>query len=436
MSETKGLRSGRQTAAAAVARAGALLLAAGILWGCARPAAAIGLATSSASRAAGSPEDASAAAASLDAFGFDLYRRVSSTGGNLVFSPASIAIALSMANAGARGETATQMESVLHSGAGAASGNGMNSLDQALAALSGSFPDGAGKPMEVKLHIANAPFAQGGMKIQQAYLDILASRYGAGLRLVDYNGDAAGACKLIDDWVSDQTEKRIPKLLDSLDPATRLVLVNAIYLKAPWQTPFLDEATADASFTRPDGTTVSVPTMNASLETRYASGSGWQAVELPYVGGSLAMTIVVPNDMTAFERSLDAARFDTIAGALSPAMVNLSLPRFKTETSRDLAPVLADMGMPLAMNPDRADFSGITSDEALYVSRVVHQANISLDEKGTEASAATAVIMASATAVPGEIVTLHVDRPFLFALRDTKTGAILFLGRIVDPSAT
>jgi len=418
-----------------VARTGALLLAAGIVWGCATPAAAIGLATSSASRAAGSPADASAAAASLDAFGFDLYRKVSPAHGNLVFSPASIAIALSMASAGARGETATQMESVLHSGAGAASGNGMNSLDQALAALSGSFQDGAGKPMEVKLHIANAPFAQSGMKIQQAYLDILASRYGAGLRLVDYKGDAAGACKLIDDWVSDQTEKRIPKLLDSLDSTTRLVLVNAIYLRAPWQTPFPGEATADASFTRPDGTTISIPTMNASLEARYASGSGWQAVELPYVGGSLAMTIVVPDDMTAFENGLDAARFDSIAGALSPATVTLSLPRFKTETKTDLAPVLADMGMPLAMDP-RADFSGITSDEALYIAGVVHQANISLDEKGTEASAATAVVMAVATAAPSQIVTLHVDRSFLFALRDTKTGAILFLGRIVDPSAS
>jgi len=211
--------------------------------------------------------------------------------------------------------------------------------------------------------------------------------------------------------------------------------VNAIYLQAPWQTPFHNEATMDSWFTRPDHTTVIIPTMNASLEARYASGSGWKAVELPYVGGSLAMTIIVPDDMTAFDDGLDAARFDTIAGALSPAIVNLSLPRFKTETRKDLAPVLAEMGMPLAMDPNKADFSGITSDEALYIKAVVHQANISLDEKGTEASAATAVVMAAAAA-PAETVTLHVDRPFLFALRDTNTGAILFLGRIVDPSAS
>jgi serpin B len=266
---------------------------------------------------------------------------------------------------------------------------------------------------------------------------VLASRYGAGLRLVDFQNNPVGACQLIDGWVSDQTEGRIPKLLDSLDSNVRLVLVNAIYLKAPWLEPFAESDTKTAPFTRPDGSQVSVPTMSLNLSEggRYASGSGWQAVELPYAGGSLAMTIVVSDDLAAFEGGLDAARFSQITTGLQAADVDLTLPRFKIETKSNLNSALAGMGMPLAFDPSRADFSGITTQGQLYIERVVHQANIAVDEKGTEATAATVVVMAAASAAPIQPVTVHVDRPFLFAVRDTKTGAILFLGRVVDPSA-
>jgi serpin B len=407
-----------------------------MLSGCAGQAAAMAEATSQATRAAGSPQQAAQAAAAIDAFGFDFYKNDLTSGGNAVVSPASIVLALSMAQAGARGETATQMDNVLHSAAGSDSGNGINSLDQALAGLSGTFRDAAGTDQQLTLRIANAPFAQRDLQLQGPFLDALASKYGAGLRLVDFEKDPAGACKLIDSWVSDQTVGRIPKLLDSLDAATRLVLVNAIYLKAPWQTPFDETATKNAPFTRLGGSQVSVPTMSLGLsEGSYASGSGWQAVDLPYAGGSLAMTIVVPDDLAAFESSLDAVRFAQITAALQPAAVDLTLPRFKIETKSNLASALAGMGMPLAFDPNRADFSGITTQEQLYISKVIHQANISVDEKGTEASAATAVVMAAASGAPTQPVTLHVDRPFIFAVRDTKTGAILFLGRVVDPSA-
>jgi serpin B len=146
------------------------------------------------------------------------------------------------------------------------------------------------------------------------------------------------------------------------------------------------------------------------------------------------MTIVVPDDLAAFERSLDAARFAQITAALEPTYLDLTLPRFKIETKSDLSSVLAQMGMPLAFDPNRGAFSGITTQEQLYISAVVHQANIAVDEKGTEASAATAVEI-EAFALPAQRVTLHVDRPFIFAVQDTSTGAILFLGRVVDPSA-
>jgi serpin B len=414
---------------------GALALVGAIVSGCAGQAAAIAEATSQATRATGSPSDATQAAAAIDAFGFDFYKSDLNSGGNAVVSPASIVLALSMAQAGARGETASQMDTVLHAAAEAGSGNGINSLGQTLAGLSGTFKDANGTDQQLTLRIANAPFAQRGLQLQEPFLDTLASKYGAGLRLVDFENDPAGACQLIDGWVSDQTEGRIPKLLDSLDSATRLVLVNAIYLKAPWQTPFDESGTKNAPFTRADGSQVSVPTMSLDLsEGSYASGTGWQAVELPYAGGSLAMTIVVPDDLATFEAGLDAARFSAITAALQPASVDLTLPRFKIETKSDLASALAQMGMPLAFDPDRADFSGITTQEQLYISKVVHQANISVDEKGTEASAATAVEIVASLA-PARQVTLNVDRPFIFAVRDTSTGAILFLGRVVDPSA-
>ena len=414
---------------------GALLLIGAIVAGCTGQAAAIAEATSQATRIPGSPAAASQAAAAIDAFGFDFYKSDLTSGGNAVVSPASIVLALSMAQAGARGETAAQMDTVLHGAAGPGGGNGINSLDQLLAGFSGTFKDANGTEQQLTLRIANAPFAQRGLQLQSAFLDTLASRYGAGLRLVDFENDPTGACQLIDGWVSDQTEGRIPKLLDSLDSATRLVLVNAIYLKAPWQTPFDETETANAAFTRSDGSQVSVPTMSLDLpDGRYASGSGWQAVELPYADGSLAMTIVVPDDLPAFDAGLDATRFSQITAALAPTYLDLTLPRFKIQTKSDLSSVLAGMGMPLAFDPDRADFSGITTQEQLYISAVVHQANISVDEKGTEASAATAVEIA-ASAMPAHQVTLHVDRPFIFAVRDTSTGAILFLGRVVDPSA-
>ncbi len=415
---------------------GALVLVGAIVSGCTSQVAAIAEATSAATRIPASSAAASQAAAAIDAFGFDFYKSDTdlTSGGNAVFSPTSIVLALSMAQAGAAGQTASQMDTVLHAAAEAGGGNGINSLDQTLTGLSGTFKDANGADQQVTLRIANAPFAQRGLQLQEPFLATLASKYGAGLRLVDFANDPAGACQLIDSWVSDQTEGRIPKLLDSLDALTRLVLVNAIYLKAPWQTPFDKSGTTNSPFTRLDGSQVSVPTMSLGLsEGSYASGTGWQAVELPYAGGSLAMTIVVPDDLATFEAGLDAARFSAITSALGPAAVDLTLPRFDIETKSDLASVLAGMGMPLAFDPDRADFSGITTQEPLYISKVVHQANISVDENGTEASAATAVQIET-LAAPAKQVTLHVDRPFIFAVRDTKTGAILFLGRVVDPS--
>ncbi len=402
------------------------------------PAAGIELARSNLARAAADPASALTAAAAVDDFGFDLYRALLAQDGstNAVISPASVAIAMAMARVGARGDTASQMDTVLRQLGAPGHTEGINSLDQALGARSGTFKDTMGHDQQVTLAVANAPFAQRDEQWQQAFLDTLAQDFGGGLQLVDYKTDYEAARQLINGWVSDQTHARIPQLLvpGTIDELTRLVLVNAIYLKAPWLTPFPAAATKDGEFTTAGGARVQVPMMFRQDELKYASGDGWQAVELPYVGGSLAMDIVVPDDLSSFTQSLTADSFAQLTAALSVHEVALTMPRFNAETKADLVDLLSAMGMPLAFDPYNADFSGMTTQEPLLISRVVHQANITVDEKGTEAAAATAVVVQLESA-PSDVVQLDVNRPFLFALRDTQTGAVLFLGQITDPSA-
>jgi len=390
---------------------------------------ASGIAMGAEPRASADPAEAALAATAINAFGFDLLAAASTPDRNDVISPASIVFALAMARAGARGATAAQMDSVLRNVASDAHPGWINALDAALAQRTGRFRDSAGQDVDVTLRIANAPFAQEGLAWEQAYLDALSARFGAGLRLVDYEGATEAARAAINDWVYDRTEERIPELLQqgSIDSSTALVLVNAIYLKAAWQTPFPEDATAPAPFTRPDGSTVDVATMHLTANLRYAAVHGWQAVELPYVGNGLAMTIIVPGD-----GALGADGLASIEAAMSERSVILSLPKWGQETQLNLAGTLAAMGMLNAFDPALADFSGITKEDWLYISAVVHNANIDVDEHGTEAAAATAVVMGR-TSIPTDQVTLTVDRPFLFALRDMRTGAILFLGRVVDP---
>lgn len=401
---------------------------------CAGPPEAA-LARANAPRASADPALATDAGGAISEFGIDLYRRVTTGSGNVVVSPASIAIALGMARAGARGTTATEMDAVLHDLATDGHAAWLNALDAALASRTGTFQDANGKPQPVTLRIANAPFAQRGMRLVDAYLEALAARFDAGLRLVDYRADSEAARRTINAWVSDQTEQRIPELLvpGTITPDVRLTLVNAIYLKAAWLTPFTEDASKPGPFTRLDGSTVEVPMMRAGESLGYSSGQGWQAVELPYVGGSLALTVIVPDDLATFERSLTPELLAGITAPIEARPVDLTLPRFGIESKVDLATILAAMGMPTAFDPGGADFSAMTTEERLFISAVIHQANIDIDEKGTTAAAATAIVM-KATAEPGEPVTLTVDRPFLFALRDVPTGTVLFLGRVTDPS--
>ena len=403
-------------------RMGAAALVLICLSGCTTPAAAGGVATSSASRVPASLADATATAQAADRLGFDLYALLKNDQDNVVLSPTSIATTLSMAADGARGETASEMQSVMHMSAALATGNGMNSLDQTLGDLG----------REVTFHSVNAPFAQAGLELDQAYVDRLASAYGAGLHLEDFAGQPQVACKDVNAWISQETQNRIPRMLDQVEASTRLMLVNATYLKATWFFPFSTQDTHLAPFHLRDGSVEQVQTMWQGETFGYAEGAGWQAVELPYTSERLAMTIVVPADLEAFESSFDYQAFDSIVKAISPRPVDISLPRFGAKTALDLASTLQSLGMRLAMDPVAADFSGITPARGLFLKNVFHDAVIQVNEVGTEAGAATVGVFAVATAAPA--VQVKVDRPFFFAVRDTRTGAILFTGRILDPN--
>jgi len=399
-------------------------------------AGAIELAAATAPRLASTPQDAAHGGDAVNAFGLELYAKLvaADPAANLVVSPASIATALAMARAGAKGETAAEMDAVMHGLGAEANAAWVAALDQSLNGKTATFKDATGQDREVILRSVNAPFAQRGYQLEDAYLGALAERFAAGVRLVDYIGDAEGSRGAINGWVNDQTEERIPELLaqGTVDGSTRLVLVNAIYLKAAWNHAFNEEGTKPAPFTGLDGTTTDVAMMHAAAGFPYAAGTSWQAIDLGYVGGTLSMTVIVPDDLAAFERSFDAAALAEITGTLAYQEVQLGLPAFGTETQVGLGAVLRAMGMPTPFDADAADFSGMTAADRLFIGAVVHQANIDVDEKGTEAAAATAVVI-RATGMAAEPVTLTVDRPFIFALRDLDTGAVLFLGRITKP---
>jgi serpin B len=369
-------------------------------------------------------------------FAFDLYQAIRESDGNLFYSPYSISLALAMTYAGARGETAQQMADTLqfvlpqdrlHPA--------FNALDLEL----GRRGEGAeGKDGEgFRLNIVNAIWGQKDYEFLSDFLDLLAENYGAGLRVLDFASAPEDARITINNWVSDQTEGRIEDLIPQglINALTRLVLTNAIYFNAAWQYPFEEDMTEDGPFYLLDGGEVTVPMMRQTESFGYAEGDGYQAVELLYDGGELSMVILLPQagQFEAFEGSLDAQQVDEIIGSLEYRQVTLTMPKFEFESSFGLGETLSAMGMPVAFS-GAADFSGMTGNRDLFIADVVHKAFVSVDEAGTEAAAATAVVM-ELTAAPETPVEVTVNHPFIFLIHDIETGAILFIGRVVNPSA-
>ncbi len=389
----------------------------------------------------------------INDFGVDLLRQLDSSG-NLCASPTSIALALAMVRAGAKGQTATEMDKVLHDFGTTGGAGELVALIQELQAQTtyddsdfesddpDATPDETGKTPLQELDVSNAVFSQKGMSLEQPFLDSLSSSFGAGVGLVDYEKDPEAARQIINQWASERTKGRIPEILrpGDVDTDTRIALANAIYLKAPWTHPFDPDATNSLPFTRADGSKVSVPTMAMDSWLQYAAGKGYRAVDLPLGGdgSSLSMTIIVPDDMSSFVKSLTAAQLAGIESQVSTYDVDLTLPRFSADTRFDLSDILAAMGMPTAFNPNTADFSGITTDVPLYIQSVIHQANIDVVETGVTAAAVTVVVMGGGSAAPEmpPHVQFHINKPFLYFITDGLSGAILFMGRIDDPSAS
>jgi serpin B len=371
------------------------------------------------------------------AFAFDLYQAVRSSTGNLVYSPYSISLALAMIYGGARGETATQMANVIHyTLPGAQFHPAFNLLGLDLARR----PDqaaGVDAKDRFQLTIANSLWGQDGWPFLPEFLDLLAVNYGAGMRLVDFENSPENARQQINNWVANQTQKRIKDIIPAgaLDLSTRLVLANAIYFKATWEYEFDANKTNDGPFNLFSGEAVNVPIMSQESPQNfsYTSGDGWQAIALPYKGDLTDMVIIVPDagNFESFESSLTAERYNGIVSAMQSQQVILSMPKFTFEASLSLKDTLIGMGMIDAFVPEQADFSGMDGTRLLYIGDALHKAFIAVDEKGIEAAAATVVMVMEASLPQGIILTI--DRPFFYVIRDVPTGTILFMGRVLDP---
>ena len=369
------------------------------------------------------------------AFAFTLYQQLKKDNtGNLFYSPYSISTALGMTYAGAVGDTEKQMGSALHFTLPQGQLHpAFNQLALDLASRGQNAQGTNGKSFA--LNIANALWGQQDFTIQSAFLKILAQNYGTGMNLLDFKNSPEPSSVTINNWVSDQTNNRIKALLPqcSITPATLFVLTNAIYFDAAWQNPFAKESTSNGNFNLLNSSTVSVPMMNHEGSYSYVKGSGYQAVELPYSGNEVAMDIIVPDagQFNTFESGMTADSISGIIGSLKSSFMVLALPKFQFDSSFSLKQALSALGMPVAFT-DKADFSGITGQPNLIISDVVHKAFVAVDEEGTEAAAATGVIMVGA-AMPANSLT--VDRPFVFLIRDIQTGAILFIGRVLNPAS-
>jgi len=370
-------------------------------------------------------------ARSSNAFGFDLYRRLRREPGNLVISPASISTALTMTWGGARGETARQMRTVLHLKGSAAE----------VMAASGQLARWLQDPSRpLVFRIANQLFVEQTYELVPAFVEKTREAFGAPAEPLDFERAPEQARGHINEWVEGKTEHRIKDLipLGGVDPLTRLVLVNAIYFLGDWAVPFDSRLTRSSPFHLNTSEMKRVPTMLRTGLFRIAQKRGVTALEIPYKGGEMSMILLVPDEiegLAAVEDTLTARKLDSLVNAMEEERVGLALPSFEVSPtdSLSLGEDLATLGMPLAFDPARADFTGIANPpdpgDDLFIGKVYHKGFVRVDEKGTEAAAATAVVMSRS--MPR---MLEVDRPFLFLIRDNASGLIVFLGRVSDPS--
>ncbi|WP_152051297.1 serpin family protein [Tautonia marina] len=364
-------------------------------------------------------------------FALDLYGQLAQEPGNLFFSPYSISSALAMTLGGAAGETAEQMADVLHLTLPS------DELHPAFGALNTRLletKDDTG----YQLDVANRLWGQQGYGFVPGYLALTRDAYDAELQTVDFARATEEARDEINSWVEDQTKGKIQNLIPPgvLDSLTRLVLTNAIHFKGDWAAPFLDQATRDAPFFLPGEDEVMVPLMNRRGSYRYGEGEDLKILELPYGKGDLSMVVLLPDTrdgLGALEAKLNAEQLDHWIAGLRRQEVAVALPRFSLSSQFTLNQALSKLGMSLPFQPGQADFSGMDGSRELYITAAIHKAFVDVNEEGTEAAAATGIVVGVRSALPSEPKVFRADHPFLFLIRDTHTGSILFLGRLTNP---
>jgi len=375
-------------------------------------------------------EDVAAAARGANDFALDLYAQMKSEPGNLFLSPYSISTALTMTYAGARGDTAAEMRQVLrYTLSDAKLHGGTGNLGRRVAGSKGC-----------EISVANALWAQKDYPFLAEFTGLNATYYGSGLENLDFASDAEAARKRINGWVEEKTRDRIKDLIPPgvLNPLTRLVLTNAIYFKGQWQEKFEERATRDAPFFVKAAEKVTVPMMNQTEEFGYAEDEAVQVLEMGYRGGELSMVIVLPkakDGLARVEAALTRKKLAAWLGNMSRRDVVVSVPRFKMTRAVGLKDALVTMGMKDTFSPDAADFSGMTGTDDLFIAAVIHKAFVEVNEEGTEAAAATAVVAELKCEAAARPPVFRADHPFIFMIRHRATGAILFMGRLAKPEA-
>ena len=378
-------------------------------------------------------------------FALELYAKLRSQRGNLFVSPYSISTALAMAQAGARGRTASQMAQVLHLPTATSEKQELSTVapdERQVASAYGRIIkdlNKRGQKGAYTLTVANALWGQKGFGFLKEYLELVRTEYDGRLTEVDFVRAADAARKTINTWVEKQTRGKIKDLIPEgvLDSTTRLVLTNAIYFKGNWARQFKKDQTQGGAFTLIGGRTIQVPMMNQTAEFRYMETQTLQALELPYVDKELSMVILLPKEkdgLSKLEETLTSEELSQWLARLFSREVVVSIPKFKATTQFSLASVLQSMGMTDAFSGS-ADFSGMDGKKDLFISAVIHKAYVDVNEEGTEAAAATGVVMKLTSLGPSETPVFRADHPFLFLIRDNKSGGILFIGRVMDPKA-
>ena len=388
------------------------------------------------SREDSSTMDVTQLADASNRFALELYSQLRAREGNLFFSPSSIYTALAMAYAGAANQTEREMATTLHFPTQPPRlHDEMNGLQ--------AFWKSSDKKQGFRLNLANRLWGQDGFEFLPQFLNLTRTKYGAELARLDFELNPEAARRSINQWVEIQTENMIRDLIPSVNAITgaRLVLTNAVYFKGDWTEPFDTKRTKEEEFHLSKSDKVKTPIMNAHDSFRYGGPEGLQVLELPYGDGSLSMFVLLPtiiDGLADLEAKLDLKNLKSWTASVWHQEVVVALPKFKTSSQFEMSGTLGAMGMESAFDRATADFSGMTGGKDLFLSQVIHQAVVDVNEEGTEAAAATAIVAPTAAPVrePKKPPVFRADHPFVFFVRDNRSGAILFIGRVVNPVAS